>query len=81
MENNKDERLFNEDNQPLSTRLKENLQNKLEKKQRSVKRGRMKTGKEKKSGQYTSKVHKSNKSTRGSHMQLLLLLLQLHVLH
>ena len=45
LENDKEERLSNEDNRSLSTRLKEKLQNKLEQKQRSVKRGGMKTGK------------------------------------
>ena len=45
-ENDKEERLSDEDNRPLSNRLKEKLQNKLEQKQRSVKRGGMKTGKE-----------------------------------
>ena len=60
-ENDKEGRLSDEDNHPLSDRLKERIQNKLMQKQRNAKKSGMKTCRTKKRGQSTSKCQKSNK--------------------
>ena len=60
-ENNKEERLSDEDNHPLSDRLKERIQNKLMQKQRNAKKSGMKIGRKKKRGQSASEWQKSNK--------------------
>lgn len=63
-ENDKEERLSDEDNRPLSNQLKEIIQNKLIQKQSKDKMGNMKSSSKNKKGPSTSKLHKSNRKQK-----------------